>query len=122
MLKSLTHQYETRVHFQKSFAVLDEIFDQNQFFPELPDQFEYVDLGCAPGGFSGYLLSDERCVKGTGYTLCTKLGGFPVIIENPRLTVNYTDLLSEQADQMEVPRANFAILDAQYMRNYIATG
>ena len=95
----MTHTYETNVHFQKSFMVLDEIFRTHANFPELPQDFTYVDLGCAPGGFSGFLTSDERCAQGVGYTLALDLGGFPVLVSDPRLTVHYTDLLSGKASE-----------------------
>jgi hypothetical protein len=79
----------------------------------------FVDIACAPGGFSQYLLDHFELSRGYGITLPEHLGGFPMAVEtNPsyRFRTCYFDLLSHpMSPQPNIPeRVDIAIGDAQY--------
>lgn len=54
------------------------------------DGFRFLDVACAPGGFSQFLLDGaggrSLCLQGFGITLPPHLGGFEVIIEPVRFS------------------------------------
>ena len=54
--------------------------------------FKFMDLGCAPGGFSSFLLDDERCLGGAGVTLSSSAGGFPTRLRRPNFFMQQRDL------------------------------
>ena len=72
-LEPATGQSETLVHFHKSFGVMQDIFDHRDFVtlreellknaadatPGMTPVPQFLDLGCAPGGFSACLLQDS---------------------------------------------------------------
>ncbi|KAH9938834.1 uncharacterized protein BXZ73DRAFT_76337 [Epithele typhae] len=59
-------------------------------------EFKFLDIGCAPGGFSSYILTKNRQAHGTGVTLDIFQGGYPVLLEKRcqrRYTLVLRDLL-----------------------------
>jgi hypothetical protein len=113
-------KYETMVQLKKSFTVMAEIFDVHASVLPVPSSFKFLDLGAAPGGFSSYFLTDERCERGFACTLQEDLGGFPFLIEDQRLYVRKCDLFT--VDKIASPEVNLCTADAQYLRDYIAVG
>jgi hypothetical protein len=97
-----------------------EIFDVHVSVINLPSSFKFLDLGAAPGGFSSFLLTDQRCERGFACTLQEDLGGFPFLIEDQRLYVRKCDLFT--VDQISCPEVNLCTADAQYLRDFIAVG
>lgn len=86
-------EYETEVHFQKCYNVMAEIWEH--FGDELPeDGFRFLDFGCAPGGFSCFLLEDSRCRFGLGVSLASGSGGYPIRLRKPNfmIQVRYSSL------------------------------
>lgn len=81
-----------RIHFQKTYQVLAEIQEAH------PNAFQvvnsFVDLGCAPGGFSSRLLEQFPAADGLGITLPVLAGGFPMMFTHPRLRVECKDLMA----------------------------
>merc|ERR1712232_591444 len=79
-VKAIKAEYETEIHFQKCYGVMAELFDcHNNLDKYIPESgFRFLDCGCAPGGFSRFLLDDPRCKLGYGVTLPSDTGGFPM--------------------------------------------
>lgn len=118
-------EYDTEVHFQKCFGVMNEIYETNRSFPALPESFNFLDLGCAPGGFSSFLLDDERCGMGYGVTLPAENGGFPARISKhekaAQYALQYADLfLIEPKDLLPTTNVYSVIADAQYLNDGLA--
>ncbi|TFK82852.1 hypothetical protein K466DRAFT_499555 [Polyporus arcularius HHB13444] len=51
----------------------------------------FLDVGCAPGGFSSYILQKVRSASGVGISLPEGMGGHPFLLEN-HLRSRYTHL------------------------------
>ena len=122
LVKALTADYETEVHFQKCYGVMAEIFEaHDSLVGALPaDGFNFLDLGCAPGGFSSFLLDDARCRTGFGVTLPTKVGGFPMRLRSDKFLVQQADLFEVGPDDLLASDVHICICDAQYLRNEIS--
>mmetsp|Transcript_5382 Transcript_5382/g.13011 ORF Transcript_5382/g.13011 Transcript_5382/m.13011 type:complete len:465 (-) Transcript_5382:102-1496(-) len=122
LVKAVTAEYETEVHFQKCYGVISEIFEAHHSLDqELPQEgFTFLDLGCAPGGFSSFLLNDARCKNGFGVTLPSKVGGFPVRLKSDRYLVQRADLFELGPDDLLASDVHICICDAQYLRNETA--
>lgn len=120
--KALTAEYETEIHFQKCYGVIAEIFElhshMRHVFPNAG--FRFLDLGCAPGGFSSFLLNDPRCRYGYGVTLPTLCGGFPVRVRSDRFFLQHADLFEVGVEDLLATEVNICICDAQYLRNSIS--
>jgi len=57
-------EYSTEIHFQKCYNVMAEIWDTcGENLPK-SGGFKFLDFGCAPGGFSCYLLENQNCLGG----------------------------------------------------------
>ncbi len=53
----------------------------------------FLDLGCAPGGFSEWIIKNNRSCTGVGFTLPPELGGFPMKFDAPgRYKYFYQDI------------------------------
>eukprot|EP00435_Cladocopium_sp_Y103_P045037 s757_g12.t2 len=51
------------IHFDKTAKVMRDIFDATHGFQkELGSRYTFLDIACAPGGFSRFLCSDPRCI------------------------------------------------------------
>jgi hypothetical protein len=103
------------IHFKKCYTTMQELLDK---FP-LPDSDEpisFLDIACAPGGFSQYLIDHYPNGTGYGITLPEKLGGFPVMVNSYRFLLSFFDLLSHPLDPAPelVDAVDIAIGDAQY--------
>lgn len=121
-LQRSKEEYEAVIHFQKCYAVLQEIFVEFQYFLDiLPGGFKFLDLGCAPGGFSSFLLDDERCGKGFGVSLPAAKGGFPMRLRSDHFLWQPADLFEITPDGLVAPGVNFFIFDAHYLRDDIST-
>uniref|UniRef100_A0A0G4FUW0 Ribosomal RNA methyltransferase FtsJ domain-containing protein n=1 Tax=Chromera velia CCMP2878 TaxID=1169474 RepID=A0A0G4FUW0_9ALVE len=124
----------SHVHFQTCFSVLAEMFEYFQLLGTpifLPHQFSFIDIACAPGGFSQFLLEGAGgrsvCGWGLGVTLPTNRGGFPLLVEPPvgcSYCVKYMDLLSDPTPS-HVPlgaaigvideKVDISLADGQYL-------
>jgi hypothetical protein len=118
-------EYDTEIHFQKCYGVMTEVFEAHQSFPALPEAFHFLDLGCAPGGFSTYLLNDARCAMGYGVTLSAESGGFPARImkhaKANRYALQYGDLFRMEPKELAATsNIYFVIADAQYLNDGLA--
>ncbi|KAI0365199.1 hypothetical protein BV20DRAFT_973507 [Pilatotrama ljubarskyi] len=98
---------------------------------------DFLDVGCAPGGFSACVLEKNRHATGVGLTLPASAGGYAFALQpchRRRYRVVYQDILlyrlhglpgtdSEQADTQTFPehlhrRFSLIILDAHALRIY----
>lgn len=115
-------EYETEIHFQKCYGVMAELVEAHNnldsFVPE--SGFRFLDLGCAPGGFSSYLLEDPRCINGFGVTLPSASGGFPMRLRNPKFFLQQADLFEIGPMDVISSEVHVCICDAQYLRNNVA--
>jgi len=113
------------IHFQKCYSTIQEMFNEDlgrtKFFTKyLPRQdsadVAFLDIACAPGGFSQFLLDHYPKSIGYGITLRESLGGFPVMANtDERFRLCYFDLLEHPLMAApEVPPVDFVIADAQY--------
>lgn len=98
---------------------MQELFHHKGIMSLLPHQdmpIEFLDIACAPGGFSQYLLDYYQHAVGYGITLPEKCGGFPVTIKSDRYWLSYLDLLSHPLDPepTAVNCMDIVIGDAQY--------
>jgi 23S rRNA U2552 (ribose-2'-O)-methylase RlmE/FtsJ len=93
-------QHGTIIHFQKCYSTMQELFDAKDRFNirvGSHDSIRFLDIACAPGGFSQYLLDKYPHSEGFGITLPKSHGGFPLAIHaHPpsRFKVCYFDLLA----------------------------
>eukprot|EP00929_Paragymnodinium_shiwhaense_P094080 TRINITY_DN544_c0_g1_i1.p1 TRINITY_DN544_c0_g1~~TRINITY_DN544_c0_g1_i1.p1 ORF type:complete len:544 (+),score=123.58 TRINITY_DN544_c0_g1_i1:131-1762(+) len=119
---AVSKEYETEVHFQKCWGVMAELFEAHDDFNALipPEGFKFLDLGCAPGGFSSFLLDDPRCKAGFGVTLPSLSGGFPVRVRRPNFFLQQGDLFEIGFNDLLASKVNVCICDAQYLRNNIS--
>lgn len=114
----------TWIHFQKCYSTFQEFFEnENRYllldFLPVDRPLRFVDIACAPGGFSQYLLDHFPYSQGYGITLPEELGGFPMAVTahpSERFRVCFFDLLSHPMAPAPVihDRVDFAIGDAQY--------
>lgn len=113
-------EYQTVVHFQKCYGVLKELFEEFDGFKDLSEGFRFLDLGCAPGGFSAFLLEDPRCGAGFGVSLPASSGGFPMRIKSESFFVQHGDLFEIRPGDLTASEVDVCICDAQYLRNTVA--
>jgi len=113
---------ETEIHFQKCYGVMAELVEAHgnldSFVPA--SGFRFLDLGCAPGGFSTYLLEDPRCTNGFGVTLPSASGGFPMRLRNQKFFLQQADLFEIGPMDLVASEVHVCICDAQYLRNNVA--
>jgi len=121
-VKAVNAEYETEIHFQKCWGVMAEIFEaHNNLDSVIPRTgFRFLDLGCAPGGFSSYLLDDPRCLTGFGVTLPSTSGGFPVRVRSNRFFLQQADLFEIAPTDLIASEVHICVCDAQYLRNNIS--
>jgi hypothetical protein len=102
---------------------MQELFehaDRFKLFDYIPDHaLVFLDIACAPGGFSQYLLDHFPASRGYGITLPAELGGFPIAVRTfpmNRFKTCYFDLLSHpMSPPPTIPElVDVAIGDAQY--------
>lgn len=116
------NEYETVQHFQKCHAVLSEFFKEFDGFQDiLPNKFKFLDLGCAPGGFSAFLLEDRRCSAGFGVSLPALKGGFPMRLRSDSFFLQQADLFEILPDDLIASEVSFCVCDAHYLRNSISS-
>jgi len=130
---------ETMVHFHKSFGVMQELFDHRDFAtlredlqtcafqaampvggPPMP---RFLDLGCAPGGFSACLMQDSimgPTSSGLGVSLPPELGGFHMTFSSDRLYLQLQDLMTLQVPDLCLAddSVDICVADAQYLSNF----
>ncbi|KAH9908239.1 uncharacterized protein BXZ73DRAFT_109963 [Epithele typhae] len=69
------------IWFKKMRSVMKEVdHASGQLIPSW-GHFTFLDIGCAPGGFSSYILRKNRNALGTGITLPVSQGGPPMQLE-----------------------------------------
>lgn len=120
--KQANAEYETEIHFQKCYGVMDEIYEVHDDLAGLVPEtgFKFLDLGCAPGGFSSYLLEDHRCSMGFGVTLPSTIGGFPMRLRTSNFFLQQGDLFELGPTDLMAKDVHICICDAQYFRNETA--
>merc|ERR1719210_1996786 len=101
---------------------MTEIFETHGNLEALlpKEGFRFLDLGCAPGGFSSYLLDDPRCLCGFGVTLPSSSGGFPVRVRSSNFFLQQGDLFEIGPSDLISSEVNVCVCDAQYLRNNIS--
>lgn len=121
-MHAASKEYETEIHFQKCYGVMAEIFDEHNNLDDLlpAEGYRFLDLGCAPGGFSSFLLEDHRCKSGFGVTLPALSGGFPVRVRSDRFFLQQADLFEVGPADLLASDVHVCICDAQYLRNNIS--
>uniref|UniRef100_A0A7S1B063 Ribosomal RNA methyltransferase FtsJ domain-containing protein n=1 Tax=Noctiluca scintillans TaxID=2966 RepID=A0A7S1B063_NOCSC len=120
-VKTINAEHETEVHFQKCYGVMAELFEaHDNFETSLNMGFKFLDLGCAPGGFSTFLLNDPRCLAGFGVSLPSTSGGFPVRVRSDSFFLQQGDLFEIGPDDLLASNVHMCICDVQYMRNNVA--
>lgn len=121
-LKAINAEYETDIHFQKCYGVMAELFEAHGYLSGLLPEtgFKFLDLGCAPGGFSSYLLDDPRCHSGFGVSLPTRSGGFPIRLRSNQFFFQQADLFEVGPTDLLAGMVHVCICDAQYLRNNIS--
>lgn len=121
-MKALNAEYETEVHFQKCYGVMAELFEAHDNLEALipASGFKFLDLGCAPGGFSSFLLDDARCRTGFGVTLPSTSGGFPMRLRSNNFFLQQADLFEIGPSDLIASDVHICICDAQYLRNNIS--
>ena len=119
-----TDEEGTMIHFQKCYYTFQELFDSpclKKFAHH--DKIAFLDIACAPGGFSQYLLDHFPNSFGRGITLPENFGGFPVCVQTPhyhphngnsRFQLFYFDLLSMSDPYDSQISVDIVIGDAQY--------
>ncbi|TFK77924.1 hypothetical protein K466DRAFT_607528 [Polyporus arcularius HHB13444] len=60
--------------------IMEELDKAAEFVPS-STKFKFLDVGCAPGGFSSYILQKNFKAKGTGIYLPESAGGHPMLLE-----------------------------------------
>eukprot|EP00927_Polykrikos_kofoidii_P037422 TRINITY_DN31572_c0_g1_i1.p1 TRINITY_DN31572_c0_g1~~TRINITY_DN31572_c0_g1_i1.p1 ORF type:complete len:472 (+),score=88.40 TRINITY_DN31572_c0_g1_i1:68-1417(+) len=121
--KALEAERQTEVHFRKCRGIMNEILKEEDNFPKaLPQNFRFLDLACAPGGFCSVLLEDPREPLGFAVSLPTARGGFPMRLRSDRLFVQQADLfdLATSPESLLATDVHLAVCDAQYMRDEVA--
>lgn len=121
-LKAAQAEHETEVHFQKCYGVMAELFEaHSQLQGVVPEAgFRFLDLGCAPGGFSSFLLDDPRCRSGFGVTLPSTSGGFPMRLRSNKFFLQQADLFEVGPEDLVASDVHICICDAQYLRDNVA--
>lgn len=121
-VKAVSAEYETEIHFQKCYGVMAELFEIHKNMEGvIPDAgFKFLDLGCAPGGFSCFLLEDHRCMTGFGVTLPSTSGGFPMRLRHPNFLLQQGDLFEIGVNDVIAKDVQICICDAQYLRNNVS--
>jgi 23S rRNA U2552 (ribose-2'-O)-methylase RlmE/FtsJ len=117
-----TETHATMIHFQKCYCTIQEMFncERMMFTKYIPlresSDVSFLDIACAPGGFSQYLLDHFPKSTGYGITLAQRLGGFPVAIgPTNRFRLCYFDLLAHpMGPEPQCPPIDIVIGDAQY--------
>ena len=111
----------TLIHFQKCYSTLQELFEHSDKFnlPKTDSSLRFLDIACAPGGFSQYLLDHFPESQGYGITLHEQIGGFPMAVEvypASRFQLCFFDLLSHpmHPNPRIYEKVHLVIGDAQY--------
>ena len=120
-----TDTHGTMIHFQKCYSTIQELFECshkfkiNEFLPAYQTPLRFLDIACAPGGFSQYLLDHFLDSQGYGITLPESLGGFPMAVQaypSSRFKICFFDLLSHpmRLNPTLLEKVHLVIGDAQY--------
>ena len=121
-----SESHSTLIHFQKCYSTIQELFEHAERFKlfdylasEDSRPLIFLDIACAPGGFSQYVLDHFPTSRGYGITLPEHLGGFPMAVQtipSYRFTTCYFDLLSHPMSPSPSLHelVDIAIGDAQY--------
>mmetsp|Transcript_71727 Transcript_71727/g.214132 ORF Transcript_71727/g.214132 Transcript_71727/m.214132 type:complete len:398 (-) Transcript_71727:102-1295(-) len=106
-------EHTARLHFAKTYQVLSELLEAH------PGAFSetgaFLDLGCAPGGFSCRMLEEQPSAQGFGVTLPVEAGGFPVLLDHSRLQVQGCNLMElGSSEDLQCPgNVDVCLADAQ---------
>ncbi|EIW58880.1 uncharacterized protein TRAVEDRAFT_20749 [Trametes versicolor FP-101664 SS1] len=128
---------QTQYWYKAMKPVMSELDDAARFIPTFGN-FEFLDIGCSPGGFSARVLEKNRYASGVGISLPPSMGGYEFSLER-RLQLRQRYRLIEQdimtydlhmtdaGTAQPFPKdlcARFAlvILDGHALRTYSAPG
>ena len=73
--------------------------------------FPFLDLGCAPGGFTTWLLKNNKKARGTGVTLSSEAGGLRMQLEPGlqwRFRVHFEDVCRVAMGRAALPNGKLA--------------
>jgi len=112
--KTVADERNAQIHFTKTYQVLSEAIEKHP--GAFKDKMAFLDLGCAPGGFSQRML-EELGPMGHGYgvTLPYQAGGFPMLLHDHRFHIQVCNLMELQTPKdLECPEPVDVIMaDAQ---------
>lgn len=83
------------IWFERMKAIFKEINAMTGCVPCSNEPFNFLDLGCCPGGFSSYILKQNRKSRGFGISLDVSKGGHEFLLEQSlrsRYQLLFTDL------------------------------
>eukprot|EP00439_Symbiodinium_sp_Y106_P073561 s98_g13.t3 len=109
------------IHFDKTAKVMRDIFEATQGFQkELGTRYTFLDIACAPGGFSRFMCSDPRCERGWGISLPVTEGGFRLLFtwstpDERKFQVKFRDMLTLEPEDCCEHQVDMVISDAQYL-------
>jgi len=94
--KSVADERTAQIHFAKTYQVLSEAIEK--YPAAFREKLSFLDLGCAPGGFSQRMLEElYEGGSGFGVTLPFEVGGFPLLLHDPRFHVQACNLMELQS-------------------------
>lgn len=118
----MADERNAQIHFTKTYQVLSEAIEKHP--GAFKDKMAFLDLGCAPGGFSQRML-EELGPMGHGYgvTLPYQAGGFPMLLHDHRFHIQVCNLMELQTPKdLECPEPVDVIMaDAQDLSKKIPT-
>ncbi|KAI0353446.1 hypothetical protein OH77DRAFT_1427518 [Trametes cingulata] len=136
-LREVADKQNPRVNwywYKQMKALMGELDDAAHFIPT-SGALEFLDVGCAPGGFSACVLEKNSDAIGVGITLPFSAGGYSLALQpwhRRRYRTSYQDILlynlcgspeTEQVVAQAFPtdfhaRFSLVILDAHALRSY----
>ncbi|CAK9094788.1 unnamed protein product [Durusdinium trenchii] len=112
--KTVEDERNAQIHFTKTYQVLSEAIEKHP--AAFKEKTAFMDLGCAPGGFSQRMLEELGAMgHGYGITLPYQAGGFPMLLHDLRFHIQVCNLMEIQRPKdLECPEPVDVIMaDAQ---------
>ncbi|KAH9855296.1 hypothetical protein C2E23DRAFT_724548 [Lenzites betulinus] len=98
-------------------AILRELNAATAFVPRVPKKFKFLDIGCAPGGFSLYILHSHLNVRGVGIVL-PEFQGSEGSMLRPTDTACYKHIGDPSADEYSRPATSLPRLPDTFYAPY----